>query len=84
MNYKVLDIIHLWADSRGKLVHSVFPSKGKIYVYSTGDLGKEAAKVCKFIALVENQPWTFEKQRKNELYELTFFPETARLEDLFE
>jgi len=86
MNYTALDIIHFWADSRGKQIHSVIPSKGKIFVCCTVDLSKEAAKICNFITLVVRHPWTFQKQQQNELFEIAFFPETANLhlKNLFE
>jgi len=54
-----------------------------VFVYCTVDLSKEAIKVCNFITFVMEQHWTFQLQRKNELFEITFFPETVSLANLF-
>jgi len=83
MNYIALDIIHFWTDSRKTLIHNVIPSKGKVFVYCKVDLSKDAIKVCNFITLVVKQPWTFQVQRRNEMFEIKFFPETVSLADLF-
>ena len=83
VDFTAFDIIHFWADSRGKLIHIVYPSKGKIFVCCTVDLSEEAVKVCRFITLVVKRSWTFQRQHKDELFELTFFPETVSLGNLF-
>jgi len=84
MNYTALDIIHFWADSRGKQIHSVLPTNGKVHVRCTVDLSKEAGRVCNFITLVVKQPWTFQKHRENEMFVIVFFPEKVTLRNLFE
>ena len=83
MNYTALDIVHFWADSREKLIQSVLPSNGRIYVCCTVDLNREAAKVCSFISLVVKRPWTFQTKIENEQFVIEFFPETVTLENLF-
>ena len=83
MNYTALDIIHFWTDSRNKQIQKVFPANGKVCVYCTADLSKEAAKVCNFIHLIVSQPWTFQMKKENETFVITFFAETLTLEDLF-
>jgi len=84
MNFTVLDIIHFWTDSRGKIVQKIFPTNGKICVYSTNDISSEATKVCNFLELIVKQQWTFQMNRENENYVFTFFPETVSLENLFQ
>jgi len=83
MNFTVIEIVHLWADSRGTVIDMVFPSKGKIYVCCEADLSKEAKKVCSFMTLVVKQPWTFQMQRNDDKYWITFFPEKISLDNLF-
>ena len=83
MNFTVLDMIHFWADSRGKMIQKIFPTNGKICVYCTEDLSKEAAKVCHFLSLIAKQPWTFQTKHEHEHYVITFSPETVSLENLF-
>jgi len=83
MNYTALDIIHFWTDSRRKMIQKVFPTKGKVCVYCTCDLSREAAKVCHFINLIVQQPWTFQMKTENEYHVITFFPETVSLDNLF-
>ena len=84
MNFTALDIIHYWTDSRGKMIHRVFPTNGKICVYCTDDLSGEAAKVCNFLNLIVKQPWAFQMKNENDLFVFTFFPETVTLETLFQ
>ena len=83
MNYTALDIIHFWADSRGKQIQLVLPENRKICVYCTVDLSHEAAKVCMFIHLIIKQPWTFQMKKENEIFVMSFFAETLTLENLF-
>jgi len=83
MIFTALDIIHLWTDSRGKMIQQIFPTNGKICVFCTGDLSMEAAKVCNFINLIVQQPWTFQMKNENGKYVVTFFPETVSLGNLF-
>jgi len=84
MNFTALDIIHFWTDSRGKHIQKVFPTKGKVCVFCTDDLGSEAAKVCNFINLIVKQPWTFQMKNENGKFVITFFLETVTLENLFQ
>ena len=84
MNFTALDIIHFWSDSRGKSIQKILPSNGKIFVYCTNDLSSEAAKVCQFLNLIFEQPWTFQKKHEDELFVITFFSEKISLEDLFQ
>ena len=84
MNFTALDIIHFWTDSRRKTVQKIFPTNGKVCVYCTRDLSTEAAKVCHFIHLIVQQPWTFQMKYENECYVITFFPETINLKNLFQ
>ena len=83
MNFTALDIIHFWTDSRGKTIKKIFPANGKVCVYCTRDLSAEAAKVCHFLNLIVQQPWTFQMKNENEYYLITFFPETVSLKNLF-
>ena len=83
MDYKVLEIIHLWGDTREKYITKVIPSQGKIFVFCTIDLSVEAGRVCNFINLVVKRTWTFQVQRENELFTVVFFPETVTLTTLF-
>ena len=83
MNFTALDIIHFWSDSRGKPIQKVFPTNGKVCVYCTDDLSREAAKVCNFLNLIVQQPWTFQMKNENEKFVITFLPETVTLENLF-
>ena len=84
MNFTALDIIHFWTDSRGKMIQKIFPTNGKICVYCTNDLSREAAKVCAFLSLIVKQSWTFQMKNENEKFVITFFPETVNLESLFQ
>ena len=83
MNFTAMDIIHFWADSRGNMIQKIFPTNGKICVYCTDDLSREAAKVCHFLNLIMQQPWTFQMKNEHEFYVVTFFPETVSLGSLF-
>jgi len=83
MNFTALDIIHLWTDSHGKAILKVFPSNKRIYVWCASDLSREAAKVCGFVGLIVKHPWTFQMEKENERFVITFFPETVNLENLF-
>ena len=84
MNYTALDIIHSWADSRGKQIQKVIPTNGKICVYCTVDFSKEAAKVCQFLHLIIKQPWTFQMKKEHEAFVIAFLPETVSLQNLFQ
>ena len=84
MNFTALDIIHFWSDSRGKTIQKVIPSNEKVYVFCTDDLSSEAAKVCHFLNLIFEHPWTFQKKCENDLFVITFFPERISLDNLFQ
>jgi len=84
MNYTALDIIHFWADSRGKQIQRIFPTNGKISVHCTRDFSYEANKVCNFIHLIIQQPWSFQMEKEKDTFVFFFFPETVTLDNLFE
>jgi len=84
MNFTALDIIHIWTDSRGKLIQKVLPTNGKICIYCTADLSSEAEKMCNFLILILKQPWTFQMKNENDAFVFTFFTETLSLETLFQ
>jgi hypothetical protein len=84
MNFTALDIIHFWADSRRTQIQKVFPTGGKVCVHCTGDLSREAAKVCNFINLIVQPRWTFQTKKEKDAFVIFFLPETVTLENLFQ
>jgi len=84
MNFTALDIIHFWTDSRKKMIQKIFPTNRMVCVYCTNDLSAEATKVCHFLNLILNQPWTFQMKSENGSYVITFSLETVSLVNLFQ
>ncbi|MDR0713163.1 MAG: hypothetical protein LBF89_02745 [Bacteroidales bacterium] len=83
---QVLDIIHIWADSR-RLFVTVHPDR--MEMVSVKDVSKEAAAVCNFVSMVVLRKWKFTAGLRNGNYCYTFFPEPAApappsLESLFD